>query len=149
MGGELKEAGRTDGGAWARVGPLRASILAGIAYDWLAAALIAASPPPAFRVLGISLPCEPFHFRFAALLLVILPFFYLLAWRDPVRYSGVVGAMVVARLAGFLFLAGHVLLAGAAAAYAGFALADLAFAAVHVALARRAGLSRADLFPCA
>jgi len=136
-------------GLYQRAGALRTSILAGIVYDWTVAALILASPAALLSLLRIPPPPEPYHFQFGALPLVILPFFYRLAWRDPVRYSGVVGAMVIARLVGFAYLAMYGAARGEAAAFVAFGAVDLAFAAMHLALARRAGFARGDLFPFA
>ena len=128
-------------------GPLRASILVGSVYDWVLAILILLSPPTLLALLRIPEPADPFQFRFAALPLVALPFFYLLAWRDPDRHGGVIGAMVVARLAGFAYLTLYGTARGEPAAYVLFGLGDLAFAAAHLLLARRAGYTRVDLFP--
>lgn len=127
--------------------PLRLSILAGIVYDWVLAALILASPPALLALFGLPEPPDPFHFRFAAIPLLALPFFYRLAWRDPVRHAGIVGAMVIARLVGFAYLVLYGNACGAPGAFALFGAIDLAFAAAHAALARRAGLGRAALFP--
>ncbi|MFN0152661.1 MAG: hypothetical protein ACKVU1_18315 [bacterium] len=131
----------------ARTAGLRASILAGIVYDWIAAALIFAARPEHLAAMRLPAPADPFHFKFAALLLAILPVFYLLPWRDPQRYSGVVGAMIVARLAGCAYLALYGAALHVPATYSVFALIDLVFAAAHALLARRARLSMRDLFP--
>jgi len=131
----------------AAAGVLRASILVGSVYDWILAALILWSPPALLSFFRLPAPADPFHFRFAALPLVALPFFYLLAWRDPDRYSGVIGAMIVARLTGFVYLALYGATRGEPAAYALFGIGDLAFAIAHALLARRAGYARRDLFP--
>ncbi len=131
----------------ASAGPLRASILVGSVYDWVLAALIFWSPPALLSFFGLPAPADPFHFRFAALPLVALPFFYLLAWHDPDRHSGVIGAMIVARLTGFVYLTLYGGIRGEPAAFALFGLGDLAFALAHALLARRAGFARRDLFP--
>ena len=147
----MKETAAAEAGArlYQRAGALRTSILAGIIYDWAVAALILASPAPVLALLRIPPPPVPFHFQFAALPLVILPFFYRLAWRDPVRNSGIVGAMVIARLAGFAYLALYGGVRGEPAAFLAFGVVDLAFALAHLALARRAGFSRRELFSLA
>jgi hypothetical protein len=126
--------------------PLRTSILIGSIYDWVLAILILASPAALLALLRIPPPVDPFHYRFSALLLLVVPFFYLLAWKDPDRYSGVIGAMVITRVAGFLYVTIYGAARGAPTAYALFGLADLGFALTHLALARRAGYAREDLF---
>lgn len=128
-------------------GPLRASILAGSLYDWGLALLILASPPALLALLRIPPPLDPFYFRFPALLLIVLPLYYLLAWRDPDRYGGVIGAMIVTRLAGFVYVTIYGAARGAPTAYALFGIVDLAFSVTHLFLARRAGYTRDDLFP--
>jgi len=130
-----------------RAAGLRASILAGILYDWIVAILSFAAHPALLAAMRLPPPPEPFHFKFSALLLVILPVFYLLPWRDVQRYSGVVGAMIVARLAGFAYLSLYGAALHVPASYAAFGVADLVFAALHAFLARRARLSMRDLFP--
>lgn len=131
----------------AAAGPLRASILVGAIYDWVLAVLILWSPPALLAFFGLPAPADPFHFGFAAIPLVALPFFYLLAWRDADRHAGVVGAMVVARLAGFAYLTVYGAARGEPAGFSLFGAGDLAFAVVHALLARRAGYTRYDLFP--
>lgn len=152
IGGRMTErgshAGRERGASEeARATGLRASILAGIVYDWIVAILIFAAHPAILEAFRIPPPPDAFHFKFAALLLAILPVFYLLPLRDPHRYSGVVGAMIVARLAGFAYLTLYGGALGAGASYAAFGCVDLAFAALHAFLARRARLATRDLFP--
>ncbi len=147
VAGEQSGEGERDARLGTRAASLRASILAGILYDWVAAALIFAARPELLAAMRLPSPADPFHFKFAALLLAILPVFYLLPWRDPHRYSGVVGAMIVARLAGFAYLALYGPALHVPATYTAFALIDLAFALLHALLARRARLSMRDLFP--
>jgi hypothetical protein len=80
----------------------------------------------------IAPPPDPMHFRFAGLLLLVLPLFYLLPAREPLRYPGVASAAIGARLAGAVFLGLHVA-AGAPLVYSAFAAMDLLFAALHAA----------------
>lgn len=117
---------------------LSMSFIVAAAYDVTVALLILFSPCAVFALLSIPPPPEPMHFRFAALLLLVLPLFYLLPAIDPQRHAPVAAAAVGARLLGVVFLIAH-LLAGAPAAYAGFAAVDLAFAAAHACGLRWAG----------
>jgi hypothetical protein len=110
---------------------LARSFAAGAVYDVAVALIILAAPAALFSWLAIPPPPEPMHFRFAALLLLTLPMFYVLPASDPARYAPVASAGVGARLLGTVFLTAHVV-AGAPAAYAAFAAADLAFAALHL-----------------
>jgi len=122
---------------------LAATFAAGAAYDLLVAALILTTPAALLAALSIPPPPDPMHFRFAALLLLALPLFYLLVVRDPERYAGVAVAGIGARLLGAGFLAAHVA-SGAPAAYAGFAAVDLAFAILHAWGLRWSGVTGAD-----
>jgi hypothetical protein len=127
--------------------PLRRSILVGIVYDWAVAILIFASAPAVLAALRLEPPPEPFHFKQGGLLLAVLPLYYMIAWRDPVRNAGIVGAMIATRVAGFVYLTLYGWSRGVAPAYLAFGLVDLAFGIVHLILARRAGFSTRDLFP--
>jgi hypothetical protein len=131
----------------ARMSPLRSSILAGIVYDWVVAILIFASAPAVLAALRLEPPPEPFHFKQGGLLLAVLPLYYTLAWRDPERNAGIIGAMIATRVAGFLYLSVYGWSRGVAPAYVAFGFVDLAFGFLHAVLARRAGLSKRDLFP--
>jgi hypothetical protein len=139
------------GGPAARSGEraLRAVIFAGILYDWLTAALIFLSHADVLAAFRLPQPADPFHFKFAGLLLLVLPFFYVMPWREPRRYARVIGAMIAARLAGFAYLSLYGGLRAEPATYALFGVADLAFAVATLLCARRAGLSARDLAPFA
>lgn len=130
-----------------RTEALRKSIVVAIVYDWIVALLIFASAPAVLAAMRLEPPPDPFHFKFGGLLLVVLPLYYLLAWRAPIRNSGIVGAMIATRVAGFVYLTLYGWMRDVAPAYIAFGLVDLAFGIVHTVLARRAGLAARDLFP--
>lgn len=112
---------------------LRASLVAGALYDFALAASLAAVPELPARLLGLPLPGESFYLAFMAIALTMLAAFYLLAAKDPRRYSGIIVVAIAGRL-----------LAAAALARAAWdrpdlgglyplATADAAFGLVHAA----------------
>jgi len=121
------------------LGFLAASFAAGAVYDAALGLVILASPPAVLAFFSIPPPPDPMHFRFAALLLLVLPLFYILPAVDPARFAPVAAAGTGARTLGAAFLFAHAA-AGAPAAYVGFAAVDAAFALAHAWGLRRAGL---------
>jgi tetrahydromethanopterin S-methyltransferase subunit F len=81
---------------------LQASLVAGAAYDLVFAALMVVAPGVPARVLGLPLPGAPFYLWVMATLLGMLAALYILAARDPRRYSGVIPVAVAGRLLGAL-----------------------------------------------
>lgn len=82
---------------------LRASLALGAAYDAAFALLMVAAPGWLAR--GFRLPLPPgFYLWLLALLLAMLAALYVLAARDPRRYSGVVRVAIAGRLAGAAIL---------------------------------------------
>lgn len=79
---------------------LRASLVAGALYDLGVAALMVAAPGVLAGAFAVPLPGERFYLHLMALLLAMLAALYLLAARDPRRYSGVVAVAIAGRLAG-------------------------------------------------
>ena len=78
---------------------LRASLALGAAYDAAFAVLMIAAPGWLAR--GLRLPLPPrFYLWLLAVLLLMLAALYLLAARDPRRYSGIVRVAIAGRLAG-------------------------------------------------
>lgn len=115
------------------LGLLRASLVAGALYDLAFAALMVAAPGWLADRFGLPLP--PFFYLWLiAVLLTIVAVAYLLAARDPRRYSGNLKLAIGGRMAGALVLG---LAAGREPAYAGLwgaAAADAGFAVAHLAL---------------
>jgi hypothetical protein len=81
---------------------LQASLVAGAVYDLVFSVLMVVAPGVPARVLGLPLPGAPFYLWVMATLLGMLAVLYLLAARDPRRYSGVIPVAVVGRLLGAL-----------------------------------------------
>jgi uncharacterized membrane protein (DUF4010 family) len=84
---------------------LQWSLVAGAVYDLLFAACMVVAPGVPARVLRLPLPGEPFYLWVMATLLAMLAALYLLAARDPRRYSGVIPVAIVGRLVGALAFA--------------------------------------------
>lgn len=84
---------------------LRASLMAGALYDVVFAALMVAAPGFAARLLGLPLPGAAFYLWILATLLAMLALLYVLAARDPRRYSGVIAVAIGGRLLGALAFA--------------------------------------------
>jgi hypothetical protein len=93
---------------------LRASLIAGAAYDLGFAVLLVAAPGVPARLLDLPLPGEEFYLAALAVLLATLAALWALAARDPRRYSGIVAVAVAGRL-----------LAAAALAHAAWGRPDL------------------------
>jgi len=79
---------------------LRASLLAGAAYDLVFAGLMVAAPEVPARLFGLPLPDERFYLWVMATLLAMLAALYLKAAQDPRRYSAVIAVAIAGRLAG-------------------------------------------------
>jgi hypothetical protein len=84
---------------------LRASLVAGALYDFGVAVLMVAAPQVLSRAFAVPLPGERFYLHLLALLLLMLSGLYLLAARDPRRYSGVVAIAIAGRLVGGVLFA--------------------------------------------
>ena len=119
---------------WARVG---GSMAAGAAYDAAFAFAILALPRLAAGWLRLPAPDDLTYLRFNGVFLAMLAALYLFAAREPQRYRGVVVVAAAGRFAGFLYLAA-VWYGGGSPTFLVLAFADLAFAAVHAELLRRA-----------
>lgn len=116
---------------------LRWSLVLGAIYDLAFAALMVLAPGVPARLLGVPLPGQPFYLWVMAVLLGMLATLYLLAARDPRRYSGVVVVAIAGRLAG---AAAFAIAALGTAALAGLwwcAGADAAFGVAHAVLRPR------------
>jgi len=112
---------------------LRASLVAGALYDLAFATLMVAAPRELAEAFSLPLPGAPFYLHLLAVLLTMLAALYLLAARDPRRYSGVVAVAVAGRLAGAVVFA---LAAAGGSALGGLwfvAAADAAFGFSHAA----------------
>lgn len=115
---------------------------------WIAAFVDLALAPlalvpvvPVADALGIPVGEPVMHLRFAGLLLVLLPVFYIVGARDPRTTVPITGVAIVARLAGVLFMGGHVLWAGAPPAYWLFAGLDATMGVLHAVALARVGFS--------
>ncbi len=113
------------------------SMGAGAAYDLLFALAILFFTRPAAALLGLDLPDDPVYLRLNGIFLILLAGLYLLPAISPARYQGVVVVGSIGRLLGFVYL-GLVWRSGGGQAFGGLALADLAFAVIHVILLVRA-----------
>lgn len=79
---------------------LRASLAAGGLYNLGLAAALAADPGLPERTLGLAPPTGGAPDRFLPLLLAMLAALYLMAARDPRRYSGIILVAIGGRFAG-------------------------------------------------
>jgi hypothetical protein len=114
---------------WLRL--LRVSLVAGALYDLSFALLMLAAPEVASRAFGLPLPGAPFYMTFMATVLAMLGLLYLLAARDPRRYSGVIAVAVVGRLLGAAGFAFHAATAPELAGLWPLAAGDAAFGLGH------------------
>lgn len=81
---------------------LRSSLVLGAAYDYLYALTMVVAPAVPARLLDLPLPGETFYLWTLATLLVMLGTLYLLAARNPRRYSGVIAVAIGGRILGAL-----------------------------------------------
>jgi hypothetical protein len=111
------------------------SLVAGALYDFGFAVLIAAAPEVPARLFHLPLPPLPegsFYLWILAVLLIMLGMLYLVAARDPRRYSGIIAVAIGGRTLGGLVLLAAALHAGLPGLYP-MAVGDLAFGIAHAA----------------
>jgi len=114
---------------------LQASLVAGAIYDLTFAVLMVAAPGLPSRLLGLPLPREAFFLWIMATLLAMLASLYLLAARDPRRYSGVIAVAIGGRLTGaFAFALAAAREPGLARGLLPLAACDLVLGAAPAAL---------------
>lgn len=110
---------------------LSISLWTGSFWDWLASFLILFFPS-AVTLFGVPYPQEIMYFRFAGLLLFILPFFYIQAALRPYKERGIIIGAIIARFSGFIFLGIHYLFFNAKFLFFFFGIVDLIFGVWHL-----------------
>ena len=124
----------TNAGRWRAVGRLLA---AGAVYDLVFAVAILAFTRPSAALLGLAVPDDPVYLLFNGIFLILLGALYLVAAREPQRYSAVAPVSAGGRILGFLFLT-WAWLGGRPPAFLALGAADLAIGLATFALWRRA-----------
>lgn len=124
---------------------LRASLLAGAAYDAAAALAIFFALPLLSALLGIPIPPDPLYVRFVGILLLGLALLYAAAATGERTDRRVAAAAALFRLAGGALVGAQVPLAGAPPGFLVFAAADVAFGLWHVIALRRSSPAAALL----
>ena len=114
------------------------TMLFGSIYDWIVAVL-ALFFPEIMTLFGVPYPKELMYFRFAGLLMLVLPFFYLLGYIQTEKNIAVIPSAIIVRIIGFLFLILHSLFLQEPIIWALFGFADLLFAALHYCFLVRSG----------
>lgn len=112
---------------------LRVSLVLGALWDVAFALLLGFAPEASARVFGLPLPPLPegaFYLWVLGVLLLMLAALYVLAARDPRRYSGILAVAIGGRLLGGLVL---LLAARRVGGLYPMAAADLLFGASHAA----------------
>jgi len=110
---------------------LSISLWAGSFWDWGASILIIFFPSTVL-FFGVPYPQEIMYFRFAGLLLFILPFFYIQAALKPEKERGIIIGAIIARFSGFIFLSIHYLFFSAKFLFFFFGIVDLIFGLWHL-----------------
>lgn len=110
---------------------LSISLWVGSFWDWIASILIIFFPSLVL-LFGVPYPKEIMYFRFAGLLLFILPFFYIQAASRPDKERGIIIGAIVARFCGFLFLAIHYFFFHVQFLFLIFGIVDLFFGLWHL-----------------
>jgi hypothetical protein len=121
------------------MGFLRTTLVIAAVTDWLLAALILVPVTAVTDALNVPIGAPVMHFRFAGLLLAVLPIFYLMGAASARLAPPIAAGAVLARAAGVVFLLAHLLGGEAATAYWFFCGLDGAFAVLHGLGLRRAG----------
>jgi hypothetical protein len=124
---------------------LRASLLAGAAYDLALGLFILVLGPPVMTGLGSPIQGSTFLFRLAALPLFVLPVLYAVAARSP-AVDAFRPAVLWARGGGgaFILALTAILHPGAAGVFTAIGLVDLGWAAIHALLWRTPPSAPAD-----
>ena len=115
---------------------LRVSLVLGALWDATFALLLALAPEASARVFGLPLPPLPegaFYLWIFAVVLLMLAAFYVLAARDPRRYSGILAVAIGGRLLGGAVLLFAALRPPGLPGLHPMAAADLAFGLSHAA----------------
>jgi hypothetical protein len=110
---------------------LRHVIWAAAIVDLVLAGIIFFPPAPILEATRIPIGEPPMYLRFAGLLLVILPIFYMTGARSSALAPPITRVAIAARCLGVVFLLFHVLAEGAPVSFAGFAALDGTFALLH------------------
>ncbi|HVR97303.1 MAG TPA: hypothetical protein VMW27_11860 [Thermoanaerobaculia bacterium] len=113
---------------------LSGSLVLGALYDLAYAVVMLAAPEVPARAFDLPLPPLPegaFYLWILAVLLAMLGALYLVAARDPRRYSGIIAVAIGGRLLGGLVLLAAALRAPGLPGLYPMAAADLAFGIAH------------------
>jgi hypothetical protein len=110
---------------------LQGSLAAGAFYDFAFAVLMVAAPGLPARLLELPLPGERFYLWILAVLLAMLAALYLIAARDPRRYSGIIAVAIAGRVAGAAAFALAALAGQGLSGLYILAAVDLAFGLSH------------------
>ncbi|GAB4224025.1 MAG: hypothetical protein Kow0062_25050 [Acidobacteriota bacterium] len=121
--------------AWRLLG---LSFLAGAIVDLAFGVTILFAAEQAAPLLRLTLPHPPVYLDLDGLFLCALGGLYLLIWRQPRRLAPAAAVATLLRFAGAALFAVGVATGRAEPVFAGFAVLDLAFAAVHLLLLRAA-----------
>ncbi|MFW9996839.1 MAG: hypothetical protein ACFFD4_32655 [Candidatus Odinarchaeota archaeon] len=117
------------------------TLLIGAIYDSAVGISTLLAPDLIATSLGIIIPREAFYYRLAAVLLLLLSFFYLLGYLQTEKNIAIVPGSIVARTGGFLFLAIYPIFLGESPAWLLLSVVDLLFLIVHYYFLRRSGYS--------
>src|SRR5690349_22164707 len=114
---------------------LTGSLVLGALYDLGFAVLMVAAPQVPARAFDLPLPPPKgmFYLWILAVLLTMLAVLYLVAARDPRRYSGIIAVAMGGRILGGLVLLAAALRAPGLPGLYPMATADLAFGLAHAA----------------
>jgi hypothetical protein len=115
---------------------LRASLVLGALWDAVFALLLAGFPEASARTFGLPLPPLPeaaFYLWVLAVLLLMLAALYVIAARDPRRYSGILAVAIGGRVLGGVVLLFAALRSPGLPGLYPMAAADLGFGIAHAA----------------
>ncbi len=112
------------------------SMLGGVIYDLLLAAICLAFPGQIARVMGLSAPYDLFCFYFLPLVHLLLPCFCILAWMDTKRNVVIVTGAIAARVLYAAFMFASVLFLHVHPAWAILGAISMLLAAIHYWLLR-------------
>lgn len=110
---------------------LQLSLVLGAAYQAAVAAVLLAAPGVVGRTLGLAVPEERYFLWLLAVLLAVVGGLLVSAARDPRRYTAVILAAILGRLAAAAALAGPALASPELGSLYALAAVELAFGVLH------------------
>jgi O-antigen/teichoic acid export membrane protein len=118
---------------------LRVTMLAGAIYDFIFGVPILVFPAVLAPIINIEMPKEEIYLRLCGVFLIMVAFFYYLAFRDLERYLGNVAVAIIGRGIGACFFFTFYFFLNYPRTFFLLGLGDLTFAVIHFLFLREEG----------